>query len=322
MTVVVAAGDDRRARELLAVHADRLQTTRHRLLTAWLDLRAGRLTDARKDLTAAAAVPAQRRDAVLAAAIAMGLARRAGDAKALRATWHRVAPEVAGADVELLLLDAWGELSVGAALVSAIERDSIVEAMTAAAARAGSPAWCQAVQQWWRLQRAIVADDHRLAAAAAAELTTLAAADDRLTLRATTATVWASVLAGTAEPAAVVRVARTLAKAGQPWEAAALCGAAASRLANHPAAKDLLSAGRTFRASVVRPDKATEGGLTDRERAVGELLIDGHTHKEIGAQLYISPKTVEQHVAKLRQKLLAANRRELIAALRARLSAR
>src|SRR5262249_37152665 len=145
MTVVVAAGDDRRAREMLAADTDRPQTTRHRLLMAWLDLRAGRLTDARKGLAAAAAVPVQRRDAVLAAAITMGLARRAGDAQALRATWHRVAPVVAGADVELLLLDAWGELSVCAALVSAIERDTIVEAMTAAAARAGSPPWCAAV---------------------------------------------------------------------------------------------------------------------------------------------------------------------------------
>src|SRR5262249_11515880 len=98
MTVVVAAGDDRRAREMLAARTDPPQTPRRRLLMAWLDLRAGRLPEVRKDLAAAAAVPVQRRDAVLAAAITMGLARRAGDAQALRATWHRVAPVVAGAD--------------------------------------------------------------------------------------------------------------------------------------------------------------------------------------------------------------------------------
>jgi len=320
VTVVLAAGDDGRAREMLAAHPDPPHTTRRRLLTAWLDLRAGRLADLRKDLAAAAAVPILRRDAVLAAAIAVGLARRAGDDKALRATWHRVAPVVAGADVELLLLDAWGELSAGAARVSAIERDTIVEAMTAAATRAGAPAWCAAVHQWWRLQRAIVADDQRLAAAAAAELA--AAGDDRLTLRATAAKAWASVLAMIIDPPAVTRTAEALADAGQPWEAAALCGAAAKRLADHPAAKDLLAAGRTFRARIATADSAAGGGLTERERAVGDLLVDGLTHKEIGARLYISPKTVEQHVAKLRQKLLVSSRGQLIAALRARLAAR
>lgn len=326
MTVVVAAGDDRRARDMLAPHTDRPKTTRGRLLMAWLDLRAGRLADVQRGLAAAATVPAQRRDAILAAAITIGLARRASDVQTLRATWHRVAPLVAGVDVELLLLDAWGELSVGAALVSAIERDTIVEAMTAAATCAGSPPWCAAVHQWWRLQRAIVVADHRLASAAASELTTLAAANNRLTLRATAAKVWASVLAmtidsGSIDPGAVARTAEALASNGQPWDAAALCGAAASRLTNHPAAKDLLTAGRTFRAKIVVTDKSTGDGLTDRERAVGELLVDGLTHKEIGARLYISPRTVEQHVAKLRQKLLVSNRRELIAALRTRLSA-
>jgi DNA-binding CsgD family transcriptional regulator len=323
MTVVVAAGNDRRAREMLAAQPDRRPlTTRRRLLMAWLDLRAGRLTDVGRDLVAAATVPAQRRDAVLAAAIAIGLARRIGDATALRATWHKVAPVVAGADVELLLLDAWGELSVGAALVSTIERDTLVEAMTTAATRAGSPPWCAAVHQWWTLQRAIVANDPRLAAAAAAELAALAAADDRLAPRALAATMWASVLAGAIDHVAVVHTAEALADAGQPWEAAALCAAAASRLTDHPAAKDLLSAGRTFRAKIVMADKPAGDGLTDRERAVAELLVDSLTYREIGARLYISPKTVEQHVAKLRQKLLVRSRRELIAALRTRLSAR
>ena len=50
---------------------------------------------------------------------------------------------------------------------------------------------------------------------------------------------------------------------------------------------------------------------------MGALVIDGLTHREIGARLYISPKTVEQHVARLRQKLAASNRATLVAGLRA-----
>jgi DNA-binding NarL/FixJ family response regulator len=54
---------------------------------------------------------------------------------------------------------------------------------------------------------------------------------------------------------------------------------------------------------------------------VAQYIVDGLTHKEIGAQLYISPKTVEHHVAKIRQKLGASTRAEMLAALRSHLAA-
>jgi len=125
------------------------------------------------------------------------------------------------------------------------------------------------------------------------------------------------VLAGDVDPAAVRTAADTL--ADRPWEAATLCGLAAARLTEPGAVKDLLGAGRALRATFTTED-APAGGLSKRERAVGELLLDGLTHKEIGAKLYISPKTVEQHVARIRQKLPAANRAELIAVLRGALA--
>ena len=44
-------------------------------------------------------------------------------------------------------------------------------------------------------------------------------------------------------------------------------------------------------------------------------MIEGRTHKDIGATLYISPKTVEHHAAHIRQKLGATNRAEMLAFL-------
>ncbi len=310
VTVMIAGGADRLARETLAATPDQ-RTTRRRLLAAWLDLRTGRLADARAGLAAAGGTPILRRDAVLAAATAIGLARRAGDDDALRATWHRVAPVVAGADVEVLLLDAWGELSVGAALVAPLERDSIEAAMAAAVDRAGGPSWGVATLAWWALQRAVVAGEP--AAAAAAQLTAVAGDDPR----AAAARVWASIT--TVDAAAVRSAAEALADADRPWEASTLCGAAASRLTDAAAVRDLLGAARALRVTAATEPR-TVSGLSTRERSVGELLLDGLTQKEIGARLYISPKTVEQHVARLRQKLLATNRSELIAALRAKLA--
>jgi len=49
---------------------------------------------------------------------------------------------------------------------------------------------------------------------------------------------------------------------------------------------------------------------------VARLVLDGSTHREIGAQLYIAPKTVEHHVARIRSKLGAGTRAELLAMLR------
>ena len=136
------------ALELLEIFAGR-PTARRRLLAAWLHLRAGRLAAARAEI-AACTTPVLRRDAVLAAAVTIGLARRAGDEEALRATWRRIAPVVAGVDVEPLLLDAWGELSAGAG--SAFERDTIVDAMTTTVARVDAK-WCTETNNWWRVQR-------------------------------------------------------------------------------------------------------------------------------------------------------------------------
>ena len=57
-------------------------------------------------------------------------------------------------------------------------------------------------------------------------------------------------------------------------------------------------------------------GLSEREAEVGRLVLAGRTHRDIGAQLYISPKTVEHHVARIRTKLGATTRAEFVAALR------
>lgn len=323
VTATVAGGDDTLAQEMLTASTGRPPTTRQVLIKAWLDLRAGRLADARAGLTSVGSASALRRDALLAAAVTVGLVRRAGDSAALRASWHQVAPVVAGADVEPLLLDAWGELSVAAALVAPLDAELIAKAMAEAAARAGEPQWTAATLAWWDLLRATAIQDHAPARVAADQLAELARgnpADEQLRVRAGAAVAWASTVGGDPDGSAVLAAAEALAGAGRPWEAAALCGAAAAEITEPTAARDLLAAGRALRASVVTEQRGAAGGLSERERSVGELLLDGLTQKEIGARLYISPKTVEQHVARLRQKLDATNRAELVAALRARLA--
>jgi DNA-binding CsgD family transcriptional regulator len=318
VAAVAAGGDDGTGRAMLGRHAER-PTIRHRLLAAWLDLRAGRLGAAQRAFAADDGSPVLRRNAVLAAAVAIGLARRSGDDRALEATWHRLAPVVAGADVEPLLLDAWGELSVGAARVSPADAEVVVDAMRAAVQRAGSPAWCVAIGRWWALQRAVAERDAAAAATSAKELAEVAADHPLADVYAEAAAAWAAVLEGDVDPQVALEATIQLAAAGRRWEAAELAGAAGAVCADPAAARELLGLGRRLRGGDGVRGRSGDGELSEREREVGALVVDGLTQKEIGARLYISPKTVEQHVARLRQKLGASNRAELVAALRARL---
>ncbi len=52
--------------------------------------------------------------------------------------------------------------------------------------------------------------------------------------------------------------------------------------------------------------------LSDREREVLQYVARGHTYKEIGEELYISPKTVENHVRNILGKLHLNRKQELV----------
>jgi DNA-binding NarL/FixJ family response regulator len=52
--------------------------------------------------------------------------------------------------------------------------------------------------------------------------------------------------------------------------------------------------------------------LSDREREVLQLVARGHAYKQIGAELYIAEKTVENHVRNILGKLHLSRKQELI----------
>jgi DNA-binding CsgD family transcriptional regulator len=60
---------------------------------------------------------------------------------------------------------------------------------------------------------------------------------------------------------------------------------------------------------------ATRDDLTAQERQIAYLARDGLTNPEIGARLFLSPRTVEWHLRKVFAKLEIRTRRELASAL-------
>jgi DNA-binding CsgD family transcriptional regulator len=66
---------------------------------------------------------------------------------------------------------------------------------------------------------------------------------------------------------------------------------------------------------------AGELTLSSREREVARLVLEGKTYEEIGEAIFISPRTVEHHVARIRRRLGVTNRSEMLARLRLTLGA-
>ena len=85
------------------------------------------------------------------------------------------------------------------------------------------------------------------------------------------------------------------------------------------ARRELLATGETVRKRSVEggSKRSVEGGseLTAQEVDIARLVVDGHTNPEIGAQLFLSARTVEWHLSKVFAKLGIGSRRELRRAL-------
>jgi DNA-binding CsgD family transcriptional regulator len=78
------------------------------------------------------------------------------------------------------------------------------------------------------------------------------------------------------------------------------------------ARRELLATGVTARTRA--PDSREE--LTAQETEIARLAALGRTNPEIGAQLFISPRTVEWHLRKVFVKLGVSSRKELYDELR------
>jgi DNA-binding NarL/FixJ family response regulator len=122
--------------------------------------------------------------------------------------------------------------------------------------------------------------------------------------------------------AEAVAAAQGLAEVGDVHDAGRLCAVLALLVSDPVHAKRLLRESRAWRVERVRSAGSTSAAvssLSAQEERVGRMLLDGHTHKEIGAALFVSPKTVEHHAAHIRTKLGVSSRAEMMAALRTHL---
>jgi DNA-binding CsgD family transcriptional regulator len=77
------------------------------------------------------------------------------------------------------------------------------------------------------------------------------------------------------------------------------------------ARRELIATGE----KVLKRSAQTRDRLTPQEEQIARLACEGRTSPEIGAQLFLSARTVEWHLGKIFAKLAIGSRRELHAAL-------
>ncbi len=262
------------------------------------------------------------RDALLTAAANAAIARRSGDTARLREAWSQARPLLDRSLETWLLADQLTDLVATGARVGDVEgAEALARRLRSQLERLPGDGPAAAMAMWCTVQLDVAAERWDSVRAVPERWRTGFASDDRSNARVLARRAWAEVAArqeraGTTPPM-VREAAEALAAVGDGWDASRLLGQAALDEPDPQAARDLLETARGYVSEPVdTSDRLVGAGLSEREAEVARLVADGHTYKEIGAQLYISPKTVEHHVAKIRQRLGAGSRAELLAVVR------
>lgn len=302
---------------------------RLRLTRALVALRADRPARARDDLEAATdGSSLGLRDELLAHAVRVGLARHTDDLAALLKAWSGAREAIAGMAVDLYAVLAIAELQVAAArLRESHVLDSAVATTWDLLERAGHPSCWSAVLHWAAIEAGILRNDRELVEEHAAALSRLACGDRTAARLARAGRTWAAAIGGRVVPAEVEDAVRDLVAAGYPWDASRLAGHAAARAPEHRDTLQLLALARSLHADdedggtgeapvPTRGSVREEGVLSAREREVARLVLEGKTYAEIGNAIFISPRTAEHHIARIRRRLGVTSRSELLARLR------
>lgn len=257
---------------------------------------------------------------VLALAARVMESRRTGDIQGQREVLDEIVSIGSMLSVDVLTFDALCELYLGAQRVDARrEARELGRGLDAFVERVGSPMLWDARRAWNKVEAAIAGGDADAVKESADALAAVRGIDVVLSPLVAASRQWVRVFNGQIDKTSLNQVLDDLEDHGFVWEAAALAGQAAIRTSNSDMARELLQRGREFRQAAPEAKVMSPAGLSEREIEVGLLVLAGHSYKEIGATCFISPKTVEHHIAHIRQKLVAVgvSRAEFRAALEA-----
>ncbi|MEN4396271.1 isoniazid response ATPase/transcriptional regulator IniR [Mycolicibacterium senegalense] len=340
-------GDSVRARSVIsrAVRAggadEAFSAARHRLLLGWVKMQDGQLGAAGADVAAAeAGEDLHRRDALWAAALRTAIARRSGDSGAVQKYWYAAVEVLAEYSIDLFSLLPLGELWVAGARMRQVDRleHALTEAWDLLTAL-GNPVLWSVPLHWAGVHAGILANSPAAVAPHGQALTAAAGQSAFARALANGGRTWLRVLANHVDVDEVTVAARALSQFGLTWDGTRLASQAALQTPDARVSQAMLQLARDLKQTSAleeadgtavaagAPVAATQAApapsstkLSDREREVAELLLLGMPYRDIGSQLFISAKTVEHHVARIRRRLGADSRTEMLSMLRAMLA--
>jgi DNA-binding CsgD family transcriptional regulator len=343
-------GDPVRARSVIgrAVRAgsqadtadDSFASHRHTLLLGWVRMQDGQLSAAAADVASTAEVALHRRDALWAAALQTAIARRSGDSGAVQKNWYAAMEVLAEYSLDLFSLLPLGELWVASARMRQVDRlqHTLTEAF-ALLESLGNPVLWSVPLHWAGVHAGILANSPEAVAPHGQALTAAASHSAFAKALATAGRSWLRVLANHVDVDEVTAAARGLSQFGLTWDATRLASQAALQTPDARVSGAMLQLARDLKQTAAiddapslesvtavadaprsGPSRRASSRLSDREREVAELLLLGMPYRDIGSQLFISAKTVEHHVARIRRRLGAESRSEMLSMLRAMLA--
>ena len=254
------------------------------------------------------------RDLLLHWCLRAGIARRRTDFPGMRSAWREIRGHTFGLRLTLFDLLPLGEMMVVAARLRESDRVGVMlESAMEVLQRLGSPIAWSALLHWHGVQAAFQSEDP---GALIPHANALVAAERTSAYAKTLAEAghtWLEVLRRQTDFESVEKSARALARVGHVWDAARLAGQAGLQHPERESALSMMQLAREISRGHERPAAPdTKVSLTARELEVGRLVLEGQGYRAIGEQLFISPKTVEHHVARMRTRLGAASRGELL----------
>lgn len=291
-------------------------THRHRLLHAWALMTLGDL-DASHTQLQNLNTPHQLsdRDRFLHASLKAALARRRSDIGEMRAAWQEVRALTFGFRITLFDLLPLGEIMVVAARLkdTGRARDLAADGI-GILDRLGNPAVWSVPFHWHGVQAAFQSEDPEALQPHANALATHGATNTYAATLADAGNTWLAVLSRDTDFARVERSARALARCGHVWDGSRLASQAALQHPEREGALAMMQLAREISKEHTNSEYTRVGTttLTTRELEVSRLVLDGQGYRAIGEQLFISPKTVEHHVARIRSRLGANSRAELL----------
>ncbi|MEL4317993.1 LuxR family transcriptional regulator [Leifsonia sp. YIM 134122] len=269
------------------------------------------------------------RERLLYDALTLSIARRFHDANALAVAWRSARESLMRASFDLFSILPLGEFVVTAARVGEPERveGHFMQALERLEQLGSPPLWGPHAH-WVGIQQAILRGRPEDMKPHAHALVGAGLHSRLASTMAQAGRVWTSVLSGTVDVDAVEAAATALGTVGLAWDGARLAGHGAGHTGDRRVTARLLAAARRLHPhedlrppavendALAAPRPRTPSDLSPRELEVAALVVQGKTYSEIGAAIFISPRTAEHHIARIRRRLDATNRSDLIAKLR------